>query len=105
MYGMFRFAGVGLRNISSVVSCVPRGPERPEIKLRQRWRRRADSCRPVTLKGAANRGGGSKRRGPERAVGHNGGALARSVRAGVLTRVRSKGKELGCVYTSNPHKT
>ena len=53
--------------------------ERKEIKLRQRWRRRADSCRPARLKGAANRGGGSKRRGPERAVGHKGGAMARAV--------------------------
>jgi len=37
-------------------------------------------CRPVSLKGAAHRGGGARRRGPERAVGHNGGALARAKR-------------------------
>ena len=83
---------VGLRNVSSVVSGVRRGVERKEIKLRQRWRRRADSCRPTNLKGAANRGGGSRRRGPERAVGHKGGAMARAMQreAGDATGIKRR---------------
>ena len=37
--------------------------------------------RPKGLKGASHRGGGAaKRRGPERAVGHTGGALAKARR-------------------------
>lgn len=66
-----------VRNVSSIVRP---GPERREIKLRQNWRKQVDMCRPVSLKGAAHRGGGARRRGPERAVGHNGGALARAKR-------------------------
>ena len=67
-----------VRNVTSVLRP---GPERQEVKLRYRWRKRADSCRPQTLKGGAHRRGGAKRRGPERAVGHNGGAMARAMRA------------------------
>ena len=66
-----------VRNVTSVL-CP--GPERQEVELRYRWRKRADSCRLQTLKGGAHRRGGAKRRGPER-VGHNGGAMARAMRA------------------------
>ena len=66
-----------VHNVSSVVRP---GPERREVKLRHKWRQQADTCRPRGLKGAANRGGGARRRGPERAVGHKGGAMARAKR-------------------------
>ena len=78
-----------VRNISSVVRP---GPERREVKLRHAWRHRVDTYRPATLKGAANRGGGAKRRAPERSVGHKGGALARAIQRSESGRAkRSQG--------------
>ena len=74
-----------VHNVSSVLR---HGPERREIKLRRKWRHQKDTCRPTRLRGAANRGGGAKRRAPERSVGHKGGALARAKRAEDATAKR-----------------
>ena len=76
--------------VHSVSSIVRPGPERREMKLRRKWRRQIDTCRPTTLRGASNRGGGAKRRAPERAVGHKGGALARAKRTEDATAKRSQ---------------
>ena len=67
------------------------GPERQEVKLRQRWRRNDDSMRPTGMKGAAHRGGGAaKRRDKSRDIGHNGGALARAQRR---EKAKARGKK------------
>jgi hypothetical protein len=67
------------------------GPERREVKLRQRWRRQQDNMRPARMKGAAHRGGGAaKRRDKSRDVGHNGGALARAQRK---EKAKARGKK------------
>jgi hypothetical protein len=67
------------------------GPERREVKLRQRWRRKDDSMRPTSMKGAAHRGGGAaKRRDKSRDIGHNGGALARAQRR---EKAKARGKK------------
>ena len=67
------------------------GPERREVKLRQRWRRKDDSMRPTGMKGAAHRGGGAaKRRDKSRDIGHNGGALARAQRR---EKAKARGKK------------
>jgi hypothetical protein len=73
------FLRPAVRSLSSML--LKPGPERREVKLRQRWRRKPDSMRPVRMKGAAHRGGGAaKRRDKSRDVGHNGGAQAKARR-------------------------
>lgn len=70
-----------LRSPSGESEGLRKGPERREVKLRHKWRRGVDPMRPKGLKGASHRGGGAaKRRAPERAVGHTGGAQAKARR-------------------------